>query len=182
MPDFSVSYAPHNPDNFCYRHPDRQSFVLCQRCGRTICGQCQTLAAVGVHCPECVREARGSVPRVKPQSVTRMRTMVASGQPVVTYGIMASSVLGYLVHFIPGASDALFFAAPYALDQPWRILTGMLLHVSLLQVLFNMYSIFIFGRILELQIGRVRFGALYLIAGLGGEAAVAVFAPGSALV
>ncbi len=27
---------------FCYRHPDRQSFVLCQRCGRTVCPECQT--------------------------------------------------------------------------------------------------------------------------------------------
>ena len=45
--------------NVCYRHPDRQSYILCQRCGRTICSQCQTQAPVGVHCPECVREAQG---------------------------------------------------------------------------------------------------------------------------
>ncbi|TXK18891.1 rhomboid family intramembrane serine protease [Homoserinibacter sp. GY 40078] len=45
----------------CYRHPDRQSWVLCQRCGRTICAECQILAPVGVQCPECVREAGGSV-------------------------------------------------------------------------------------------------------------------------
>jgi membrane associated rhomboid family serine protease len=181
VPDPSVTYAPHNSDNYCYRHPDRQSFVLCQRCGRTICGQCQTLAAVGVHCPECVREARGSAPHVRPQSVTRMRTMVATGQPVVTYGIMALSVLGYLVHFVPGATNALFFAGPYGLHEPWRIVTGMFLHTSLLQVLFNMYSIFIFGRMLEMQVGRVRFGALYLLSGLGGEVAVSVLAPDSGL-
>lgn len=45
----------------CYRHPDRQSWILCQRCGRTICAECQILAPVGVQCPECVREAGGSV-------------------------------------------------------------------------------------------------------------------------
>ncbi len=45
----------------CYRHPDRQSWVLCQRCGRTICPECQILAPVGVQCPDCVREAGGSV-------------------------------------------------------------------------------------------------------------------------
>ena len=32
---------------YCYRHPDRQTFIRCQRCGRTICPQCQTQAAVG---------------------------------------------------------------------------------------------------------------------------------------
>ncbi len=45
----------------CYRHPDRQSWTLCQRCGRTICPECQILAPVGVQCPECVAEAGGSV-------------------------------------------------------------------------------------------------------------------------
>jgi hypothetical protein len=34
-----VSDVSHDPANYCYRHPDRQSFVLCQRCGRTICGE-----------------------------------------------------------------------------------------------------------------------------------------------
>jgi len=53
-----VTDQAYNPNNTCYRHPDRQSFVLCQRCGRTICPECQTPAAVGVHCPECVREQR----------------------------------------------------------------------------------------------------------------------------
>ena len=37
-----------NSDNFCYRHPDRQSFVLCQRCLRTVCPECQTPTAAGV--------------------------------------------------------------------------------------------------------------------------------------
>jgi hypothetical protein len=49
-----------NPDNFCYRHPGRQSFVLCQRCMRTICPECQTQAPVGVICPECMQEQRRS--------------------------------------------------------------------------------------------------------------------------
>jgi membrane associated rhomboid family serine protease len=52
----------HDEDpSVCYRHPERQSWVLCQRCGRTICPECQILAPVGVQCPECVREAGGSV-------------------------------------------------------------------------------------------------------------------------
>ena len=41
----------------CYRHPDRTSWTLCARCGRTICPECQILTPEGVRCPECVREA-----------------------------------------------------------------------------------------------------------------------------
>jgi hypothetical protein len=55
-----VTEAETSPD-VCYRHPKRESWVLCQRCGRTICPECQILAPVGVQCPECVREAGGSV-------------------------------------------------------------------------------------------------------------------------
>jgi membrane associated rhomboid family serine protease len=176
-----MSDVPRNSDNYCYRHPDRQSFVLCQRCGRTICIECQTPAAVGVQCPECIREARGNMPRVRPQSVTRVQTLVRSGGPIVTYAIMALSVLGYLLHLVPGTTNALFYGAPYVLQEPWRIVTGLFLHTSILQILFNLYSIWLFGRMLESQIGRVRFAALYLLSGLGGEVALSVFAPGSGI-
>ena len=39
----------------CYRHPDRATYIACQRCGRPICGDCMISAAVGFQCPECVR-------------------------------------------------------------------------------------------------------------------------------
>jgi len=45
----------------CYRHPDRTSWTLCERCGRTICPECQILTPQGVRCPDCVRETGGSV-------------------------------------------------------------------------------------------------------------------------
>ena len=45
----------------CYRHPDRTSWTLCERCGRTICPECQILTPSGVRCPDCVRELGGTV-------------------------------------------------------------------------------------------------------------------------
>ncbi len=39
----------------CYRHPDRQTYITCRRCGRPICGECMIPAAVGFQCPRCVK-------------------------------------------------------------------------------------------------------------------------------
>lgn len=38
----------------CYRHPDRETWISCQRCGRPICPDCMRDAAVGFQCPACV--------------------------------------------------------------------------------------------------------------------------------
>ena len=171
-----------DPDNFCYRHPNRQSFVLCQRCGRTVCSDCQTQAAVGVHCPECVNEARSRMPKRKPAIVTAFRR--SSNKPVVTYSLLAVMVLTFLVQAVSGglngplsspiAALSVFFPA-YAAEQPWRMLTAIFVHVGLLQVLFNLLSVWLLGRILEPSVGRLRFLALFLLSGLGGSLGASLF-------
>jgi hypothetical protein len=40
----------------CYRHPDRETALRCNRCGKPICTQCAKLTPVGYRCPDCVRE------------------------------------------------------------------------------------------------------------------------------
>lgn len=40
----------------CYRHPGRETYISCQRCGRPICPDCMREAAVGFQCPHCVSE------------------------------------------------------------------------------------------------------------------------------
>lgn len=40
----------------CYRHPDRETWIHCQRCGRSICPDCMRDAAVGFQCPACVTQ------------------------------------------------------------------------------------------------------------------------------
>ena len=37
----------------CYRHPERETYIRCQRCDRPICPDCMRDAAVGFHCPAC---------------------------------------------------------------------------------------------------------------------------------
>jgi membrane associated rhomboid family serine protease len=166
-------------ESVCYRHPDRESFVLCQRCGRTICGECQTPAPVGVICPECMREQRASTPRTKPAVLTRARAAAERGAPVVTYSIIGITLAVFVLQLVPGlaVTDRLLYAGVYSLPfnfEPWRMLSAVFVHSTqlLFHVALNMYTLWIFGQLLEGLLGRWRFLALYLISGLAGSVAV----------
>lgn len=176
-----MSSAPASSNGVCYRHPDRQSYVLCQRCGRTICPQCQTQAAVGVQCPECVREGNAGVNRGRSPIVTSIRRARTTSQPIVTYTIMAICVFVWLLQVIPGspATQLLAYNPLLTAAEPWRMITAIFTHSpgSPLHLLFNMYTLFIFGRMLESILGRWRYVALYLVAGLGGSVAVLLLSP-----
>jgi hypothetical protein len=39
----------------CYVHPDRETYLRCNRCDRPICTQCAVLTPTGYRCKECVR-------------------------------------------------------------------------------------------------------------------------------
>ena len=161
---------------YCYRHPDRQSFIHCQRCGRTICPQCQTQAAVGVQCPECVREGRQQLAASRPSLLARFTG--TGSTPVVTYVLIGLCVVLYVIQLLSAnALTEAWFLDPSAIrSEPWRLVTSMFLHSTgsllFLHLLFNMYALFIFGPALERFLGRIRFLALYLVGGFGGSVGV----------
>jgi membrane associated rhomboid family serine protease len=178
-----------NRENFCYRHPDRQSFVLCQRCLRTICPECQTPAAVGVICPECLQaqqKNQSPAQRKAERRWSRPRVLAATtdGRPVVSYAIIAITALAFLIGLVPGAGPvvqgALLFWAPALYPdltgafQPWRLLTVALVHSGFWHVGLNMLALWLLGRSLEPLLGRWRFLTLYLMGALGGSVAVAL--------
>jgi membrane associated rhomboid family serine protease len=177
-----------NSTNFCYRHPDRQSFVLCQRCLRTICPECQTQAAVGVICPECLAEqaaSRTPAQRTAERRWSRSRAVaVGDTRPLVTYAIIAVTSLAFLIGLIPGVGetvqDALAFWAPTLYPEltgtfePWRLLTAALVHSGFWHIGLNMLALWLMGRSLEPLLGRWRFLTLYVLSALGGSVAVAL--------
>jgi membrane associated rhomboid family serine protease len=160
----------------CYRHPTRETGVNCSSCGRPICPDCMTPTPVGMRCPECSRQKT---------QVRTMRTM--TGEPRATVAIIALCVLAFLAtgNFGAGTSAAgnrLFYdlalrGPEVANGEWWRLVTSGFLHGGLLHIGFNMYLLWILGRLLEPALGTARFVALYLTALLWGAFGALVVEP-----
>jgi membrane associated rhomboid family serine protease len=153
----------------CPRHPDRVSYVRCQRCERPVCPECQRPAPVGVQCVDCVREqARGTR-----AARTVFGGLASRGRPVVTLTIVGLCVGLFLLQW--GTQDQvterLAFFPPLAIAEPYRFLTAAFLHSTgfLLHIAFNLYALWMVGPYLEGLLGRAQFAALYLLSAVGGS-------------
>jgi membrane associated rhomboid family serine protease len=158
----------------CPRHPDRVSYVRCQRCGRPACPECQRPAAVGVQCVDCVNEARAAAPRTRTVLGGRAR----GGRPVVTITLVALCVVFYLAQRVPGLAitGSFIFMPALGVQEPYRFLSSAFLHGGTLHLALNMYALWIVGSVLEPALGRWRFTALYLLSAVGGSVAVLLLA------
>lgn len=164
----------------CPRHPDRESYVRCQRCERPTCPQCQRVAAVGIQCVDCVREGARSTPRTR----TSFGGRTTDGRPYATWGIIALCVLGNLIQRVPVLGQqftrAFAFVPADVLTEPWRLVTVSFLHddsLLPLHLALNMYALYIIGPYLEHQLGRARFLALFVISTIGGSVGFELLVP-----
>lgn len=177
-----MTTTPGVSDDYCYRHPTRESYVLCQRCTRTVCSGCQTPAAVGVHCPECTAQHRRESREARPKN-QRLR---GGYQPLVTYVLLGLIGVVYAAQWLTGGfvTQLLLYWPPITAIEPWRMVTTMFVHstTSVFHILFNGYSLYILGTLVERLIGRGRFLTLFLLSGIGGSVAVLWLAPSSAVI
>lgn len=47
-----------SPANYCYKHPNRESNLRCNRCDKYICPSCAVLTPTGYRCQDCIREQK----------------------------------------------------------------------------------------------------------------------------
>jgi membrane associated rhomboid family serine protease len=180
----------------CYRHPDVQTGVHCTRCGRPICPDCMRVAPVGHHCPTCVEEARKEF-----RQGPGRRIAIANAKAVsITSALLVAIAAVYVLEVIRGGAGALFNGpntvvlvkmgasvglfpvtnteiVGIALGQTWRLVSSMFLHAGLLHLLFNMYALWIFGTVMEDELGRGRYALVYFLTGLAAGAASYAFMP-----
>ncbi|WP_405909180.1 MULTISPECIES: rhomboid family intramembrane serine protease [unclassified Streptomyces] len=195
---------PESTVTTCYRHPKVESHVRCTRCDRYICPDCMREAAVGHQCPECVKEGVRSVREARTAFGGRISTAPVVTYVLIALNVLA--YVGELVRpaivdrfEMLGASlvgpDGLYyvwqavypsdFHAEGVVDGEWyRLLTGAFLHLpptegtfGVLHIVMNMVSLWNIGRVVESQLGRIRYVTLYLLSALGGSVLVLLIAP-----
>ncbi|MEU6086049.1 rhomboid family intramembrane serine protease [Streptomyces sp. NPDC047085] len=173
----------------CFRHPKVESHVRCTRCDRYICPDCMREAAVGHQCVECVKEGARSVRQARTAFGGRI-----SAVPVVTYVLIGLNVLAYLAELarpsverrfgMLGTVPAGYYPEGVAHGEWYRLLTGEFLHLmptegmfGIAHIVMNMLALWRVGRVVEAQLGRVRYLALYLLSALGSSVMVLLLAP-----
>jgi membrane associated rhomboid family serine protease len=191
----------------CYRHSGRETYVRCTRCDRPICPDCMREASVGFQCPECVAEGRRTQRPVRTAFggsaagqhgyatvtliVLNTVMLLISLATAKTAGALAGQGFGGLLGGATPLMDklAVFGLGTYsrtdttvhgvAAGEYYRLFTAMFMHYGILHLAMNMWALWILGRTMEAALGPLRFLALYLVAGLGGNVAAYVFQPGA---
>lgn len=168
----------------CYRHPDRETGVSCSSCGRPICPECMTPTPVGMRCPECMNHRTRVV-----RNPTGTPTALSIGGYPATVVLIAINVVVYLIEIAHGGGGislstqtiydmgGLFGPAVSEGGDWWRTITSGFVHLTPLHIAFNMYLLFILGRLLEPSIGTLRFVFLYFTSLLAGSFFALWFSP-----
>jgi len=92
----------------------------------------------------------------------------------ITFALVATNALVFMLLLLGGnqlllqlaQTGELFFAGDY-----WQVFTAMFVHFDLLHIAFNMFALVYFGRLDEVGYSRSEYLAIYLGAGLVGNAA-----------
>ena len=93
--------------------------------------------------------------------------------PTVTKNLVAINILMFIASLVNEnfmvTNFAMFYpASPFF--KPWQILTHMFMHGGFWHIFFNMYSLLMFGSILERSLGPKKFLIFYFVTGLGAVA------------
>jgi membrane associated rhomboid family serine protease len=175
------------PAPTCFRHPGRQTFVSCVRCGRPACPDCLRPAAVGHQCVECIRQGNQGVRQATGRfggtvTTTAKVTWTIMGLNVALYAVLlAHPSLADDWAMLGGARTPSGQIIGVAAGQWYRLITSAFLPgtggLGILDIAFNLWALYIVGPPMERLLGPVRYLAVYLASALGGAVSYYFIAP-----
>ena len=174
--------SPETGPGVCYRHPEVETGLRCNRCNKLICAQCAQRTPVGFRCPDCIMD-------VKERYYNNVQGYVnpyeqPMDQPFFTYLLIGLIVIIWTIMEFRGGSQEseilVRFGANYGPvilreGQFWRFFTSMFLHIGAMHLIFNSAGLFIFGLEMERIYGQLRYILIYILAGLFGSLASFAF-------
>lgn len=93
-------------------------------------------------------------------------------KPYITYLLILINVLIFFGAFLTNTHDevlnnfCLYGPNIRAYQEYYRLFTGMFLHVDILHLFFNCYTLYVIGSQLESFMGRTKYLIIYLVSGL----------------
>ncbi len=96
-----------------------------------------------------------------------------SSIPPVVKNLVAINILMFIAtlineNFMIGNFAMFYPASPWF--KPWQVLTHMFMHGGIWHIFFNMYTLLMFGIVLERRLGSGKFLIFYFVTGLGAVA------------
>jgi tetratricopeptide (TPR) repeat protein len=94
-----------NELTFCAVHPDRETMLRCNRCGRLMCTECAVRHPVGLRCRECVNETKSPIYQVDVGTTARaLLATVAITLPISLLVLTFGGVLWFIFWFFIGGA------------------------------------------------------------------------------
>ncbi len=99
-------------------------------------------------------------------------------KPIITYSLIFICVLVFILMYVLGNGSTdnytllVFGANVDTLTKNgdyYRLFTSMFLHIGILHLLCNMYSLYIIGKEVENVFGKVKYLIIYLLSGIAGS-------------
>jgi hypothetical protein len=94
---------------YCANHPDTETLLRCNRCGKPICLKCAVLTDVGYRCKECIRGVQSSYFNAIPTDnlvgfgVALVVTAIASPVAGFVFARFAFGFFGIIIAFMLGS-------------------------------------------------------------------------------
>ncbi|WP_352235720.1 rhomboid family intramembrane serine protease [Lentzea sp. NBRC 102530] len=120
------------------------------------------------------------------QARTSAGAVASGGRPIITQLMIAVNVLAYIATVVQSGSpmnnqrssifvETAMIPGLTAAGEWWRVVTSGFMHFGLIHLALNMAALFVVGPVIEQELGKLRYSAVYFLSLLGGSASAFLF-------
>lgn len=110
------------------------------------------------------------------EDASKMEKLFQSKVPYVTYFFILVNVIFFVVPYLFGFNTYQSIINQFCVHGPsiragqyYRLLTGMILHGSIMHLLLNCYCLYVLGSQIESFLGKIKYFIIYLFSGIIGS-------------